>query len=81
MVVAHAMIYGVTGEIAPLPEAPVAEAVALWEEAGLTRPWNDPFADCRRALRGPDSTVLAMRDPAGVAATAMVGHDGHRGWV
>lgn len=67
--------------IAPLPEALVAEAVALWEEAGLIRPWNDPVADCRRALLGPDSTVLATCDAAGVSATAMVGHDGHRGWV
>ena len=24
--------------------------VALWEEAGLTRPWNDPRADIRRKL-------------------------------
>ena len=27
------------------------------------------------------STVLAMRDDTGLAATAMIGHDGHRGWV
>jgi ribosomal protein S18 acetylase RimI-like enzyme len=68
-------------KIAPLPADLVRDAVALWTEAGLTRPWNDPVADCRRALVGPDSTVLAAHDDAGLVATAMLGHDGHRGWV
>ncbi len=48
---------------------------------GLTRPWNDPDADLRRAMHGPASTVLAGLDEHGLVATAMVGHDGHRGWV
>jgi ribosomal protein S18 acetylase RimI-like enzyme len=56
-------------------------AVALWHEAGLTRPWNDPLQDLRRAMAGPASTVLAGTEDAHLVATAMVGHDGHRGWV
>ena len=56
-------------------------AVALWEEAGLTRPWNDPRADIRLALVGPTSTVLAGRIDGRLMATAMVGWDGHRGWL
>ena len=57
-------------------------AVALWERCGLTRPWNDPYADLDRALAGPSSTVLAAADPAGgLVGTVMVGHDGHRGWM
>jgi ribosomal protein S18 acetylase RimI-like enzyme len=56
-------------------------AVALWEEAGLTRPWNDPRADIRLALAGPASTVLAGRIDGRLVATAMVGWDGHRGWL
>jgi ribosomal protein S18 acetylase RimI-like enzyme len=56
-------------------------AVALWHEAGLTRPWNDPLEDLRRAIAGPASTVLAGTEDAHLVATAMVGHDGHRGWV
>lgn len=35
--------------------------VALWEAAGLTRPWNDPAADLRSALETPTSTVLGAR--------------------
>jgi ribosomal protein S18 acetylase RimI-like enzyme len=60
-------------------EAPAA--IALWEQCGLTRPWNDPLADLRLALAGPTSTVLAARDAAALVGTAMVGVDGHRGWV
>lgn len=56
--------------------------VALWEAAGLTRPWNDPSADLRSALETPTSTVLAARGlDGGLAGTVMVGYDGHRGWV
>ncbi len=68
--------------IGPLPTGLYDEAVALWEECGLTRPWNDPEADLRRAVSGPSSTVLALVSPTGgLLGTAMVGHDGHRGWV
>lgn len=58
-----------------------AEAVALWHAVGLTRPWNDPDADLRRALDGPSSTVLAALSPERLVGTVMVGHDGHRGWL
>jgi len=56
-------------------------AITLWHDAGLTRPWNDPLDDLRRAMAGPASTVLAGTDNGQLLATAMVGHDGHRGWV
>ncbi|MGZ4176687.1 MAG: GNAT family acetyltransferase [Solirubrobacteraceae bacterium] len=56
-------------------------AIALWHDAGLTRPWNDPLEDLRRAMAGPASTVLAGTEGDQLLATAMVGHDGHRGWV
>lgn len=54
---------------------------ALWALVGLTRPWNDPLVDFDRALSGATSTVLGLRDQSHVIGTAMVGHDGHRGWV
>lgn len=60
----------------------IEAAVALWEVCDLTRPWNDPRADIRRAFDGATSTILAHRDEDGrLVATAMVGADGHRGWV
>jgi hypothetical protein len=66
-------------EIGDLSLAESEAAVALWEEAGLTRPWNDPRSDIRLALAGPDSTILAGRIEGRLIATAMVGWDGHRG--
>ena len=68
--------------IEPLSARQHDDAVALWHATGLTRPWNDPDADLRRALAGPTSTVLAATDDDGtLVGTVMVGHDGHRGWV
>jgi len=67
--------------ITDLPEQRCAEAVALWQAAGLTRPWNDPHADLHRALDGCSSTVLAAVVDDRLVATGMVGHDGHRGWI
>jgi Acetyltransferases len=69
-------------KITDLPDDLFAQVVELWQETGLTRPWNDPDADLQRAMAGPTSTILVARDDAGsLLGTAMVGHDGHRGWV
>ncbi|MBV9881386.1 MAG: GNAT family acetyltransferase [Sphingomonadaceae bacterium] len=57
------------------------EVIALWEVCGLTRTWNDPAADFARAIEGPASAVLVLREGDALAASVMVGHDGHRGWV
>jgi ribosomal protein S18 acetylase RimI-like enzyme len=67
--------------IAPIDDDDVADVVALWQACGLTRPWNDPAADIALARRGSNATVLIGRDDGSIAATVMVGHDGHRGWV
>lgn len=55
--------------------------VALWERAGLVRPWNDPHADIALARRGPHSTILAAKADGELAGSVMAGHDGHRGWI
>jgi ribosomal protein S18 acetylase RimI-like enzyme len=67
--------------IADIADADVASVIALWQACGLTRPWNDPAADIALARSGPNSTVLIGRHDGAIVATAMVGHDGHRGWV
>jgi ribosomal protein S18 acetylase RimI-like enzyme len=64
-----------------LPAHVYSDAIGLWERTGLTRPWNDPDADLHRAMTGTASTVLAAIEHDELLATAMVGHDGHRGWV
>jgi ribosomal protein S18 acetylase RimI-like enzyme len=58
-----------------------AAVIALWEACGLTRPWNDPALDFRRAIEGATSAVLILRDGEALAASVMIGSDGHRGWV
>ena len=67
--------------IAEIADADLAAVIALWQACGLTRPWNDPAADIALARRGANSTILISRDGGAIIATAMVGHDGHRGWV
>ena len=67
--------------IAELTESDIEAAAALWQACGLTRPWNDPVADARLALANESSTILAMREAGALIATAMVGVDGHRGYV
>lgn len=59
--------------------------VALWRAAGLVKPWNDPYLDVERKLSvQPELFLVAVAgDPAAgrVVGTAMVGYEGHRGWV
>jgi ribosomal protein S18 acetylase RimI-like enzyme len=68
-------------KIEELDETTLESAVHLWELVGLTRPWNDPREDFLRALRGSSSSVLGALDNDELVGTAMVGADGHRGWV
>jgi ribosomal protein S18 acetylase RimI-like enzyme len=55
--------------------------VALWQACGLTRPWNDPNADIDFCLASREATLLVSEVNGEVAASVMVGHDGHRGWI
>ena len=55
--------------------------IALWQECGLTRPWNDPRADIARKLTEQPELFLVGTLGDEVIASAMVGFDGHRGWV
>lgn len=59
----------------------IGAAVYLWEVCDLTRPWNEAYADARRAVDGPASVILAGFVNGELAGTAMVGADGHRAWV
>ena len=67
--------------VAPIDPLRGAEVIALWHKAGLTRPWNDPAADLERALQSTSAAVLGGTEDGRLLATAVVGHDGHRGWV
>jgi len=71
----------VTLAITPITDADIEAVVALWQRCGLTRPWNDPASDIALARRGANATILIGRAAERIVASAMVGHDGHRGWV
>jgi ribosomal protein S18 acetylase RimI-like enzyme len=59
----------------------IAQVIALWHAAGVARPWNDPARDIAFARRDDHSTVLVGVEGTRIVASAMVGEDGHRGWV
>lgn len=55
--------------------------VALWDECGLTRPWNDPHKDIARKLEvQPELFLVGVVDEA-LIASVMAGYEGHRGWM
>jgi ribosomal protein S18 acetylase RimI-like enzyme len=58
-----------------------AAVIALWEECGLIRPWNDPRKDIARKLTEQPELFLVGTSGDALIATAMAGYDGHRGWV
>lgn len=70
-----------TIEFRTLAPSEIGDAARLWGVCGLTRPWNDPEADARKALDGPTSTIIASFAGSHLIGTAMCGWDGHRGWV
>jgi GNAT superfamily N-acetyltransferase len=55
--------------------------IGLWHACGLTRPWNDPRRDIARKLTEQPELFLVGEFEGLPVASAMVGFDGHRGWV
>jgi ribosomal protein S18 acetylase RimI-like enzyme len=70
------------GGIRPFRSGDTKAVVALWHQAGLVVPWNDPYRDIERKLTVQPELFLVVEGDAGaVIGTAMAGYDGHRGWV
>jgi ribosomal protein S18 acetylase RimI-like enzyme len=67
--------------IRPFAREDESAVVALWEAAGLTRPWNDPRKDIARKLQAQPEGFLVAVDGAETIGCVMAGYDGHRGWV
>jgi ribosomal protein S18 acetylase RimI-like enzyme len=62
-------------------KADEAAVVALWRAAGLTRPWNDPYADIARKQTVQPELFVVGELAGEVVASAMAGYDGHRGSI
>jgi ribosomal protein S18 acetylase RimI-like enzyme len=69
------------GSIRSFRREDTGAVVALWQACGLTRPWNDPHKDIERKLTEQPEMFLVGESGGKVVASAMVGYDGHRGWV
>ncbi|HXE21973.1 MAG TPA: GNAT family acetyltransferase [Rhodoferax sp.] len=68
-------------KIRPYQAQDESAVIALWQDCGLTRPWNDPRKDIARKLTTQPELFLVGTVDAVPIATVMVGFDGHRGWV
>jgi ribosomal protein S18 acetylase RimI-like enzyme len=68
-------------ELRPYQPDDEAAVIALWHACGLTRPWNNPKLDIERKLTVQPEMFLVIVEAGVLAATAMIGYDGHRGWV
>ena len=67
--------------IRPYRDTDESAVIALWQECGLTRPWNPPAADIALLRGSGHGEILVAQGEGGVVGSVMVGHDGHRGWV
>jgi ribosomal protein S18 acetylase RimI-like enzyme len=62
-------------------DSDVEAIIGLWRSCALTRPWNDPYKDIAFARAHDHSTILVGEVEGRIAASVMVGHDGHRGML
>ncbi len=68
-------------DISELEDRDIAATLSLWKRCNLVVAQNDPRADIDRARGAGNAAILVGRRGNAVVATAMVGFDGHRGWV
>jgi ribosomal protein S18 acetylase RimI-like enzyme len=68
-------------QLRPFDPRDEQSVIALWQECGITRPWNDPVKDIARKLTVQPELFLVGESDGVVVATAMFGFDGTRGWV
>ncbi len=56
--------------------------IALWRAADLlVNPLNDPETDIRFCLESGHGQIIVGEEDGRIVASAMLGHDGHRGWI
>lgn len=67
--------------VRPIEDDDVAGVIALWNDCGLLRPWNDPQADIARVRETPQAEIFVIPNGKRIVASVMAGHDGHRGSV
>jgi ribosomal protein S18 acetylase RimI-like enzyme len=68
-------------EIRPFEDTDEEAVIALWEECGLLRPWNDPHKDIARKRLLQRELFLVGVEGGAIVGAVMAGYDGHRGWI
>ncbi len=67
--------------IRPFDDADLAAVDALWRRSGLVIPSNDPAEDIAFCRASPSAELFVTEEDGAIVASAMAGHDGHRGWL
>ncbi|MDA9930935.1 GNAT family acetyltransferase [Alphaproteobacteria bacterium] len=57
------------------------DVVKLWQDCGLTRPWNNPHQDVARKLTDKNGAFWVGLVDDQIVASIMIGYDGHRGSI
>ena len=68
-------------QLRPFSPADESSVIQLWNDCGLTRPWNDPAKDIARKLTVQPEMFLVGEHDGQIIASGMFGFDGTRGWV
>ena len=72
---------GASIRIRAVEDADAAAVAALWRDCGLVVSYNPPDHDIAFCRATPTSELFVAEVDGAIVATAMAGHDGHRGWL
>ncbi len=67
--------------VRPFEDRDLDAVVALWRASNLVVHYNDPAEDIAFCRASANAELFVGEDDGAVVATAMAGHDGHRGWL
>jgi ribosomal protein S18 acetylase RimI-like enzyme len=67
--------------IRPFQPSDEQAVIQLWHDCALVVPQNDPAKDIARKMQFQPELFLVGEREGEIVATAMVGYDGHRGWI
>jgi len=74
---------GIRPELAVRRFQPTDEdaVVELWQQCGLTVPWNNPHEDIALKMAFQPELFFVGTLNGQVVASVMAGYEGHRGWI
>src|SRR4029453_391717 len=69
---------GLMAQIREFEDADQEAVIALWDQCGLLRPWNDPRKDIARKRRVQGDLFLVAVVEESIVGVVMAGYEGHR---